>query len=247
LIITDEVLASATSTPSALPEAEVRIHLPGVHSHAPDGYALHSAAVNALPVARRRIVEPIGPQFSVRSTLASSLIASGAAMPVAWLLAELLAKPDPAASDFVAAAALWTGVIGLVFGALYSAWDDLWSGLWESAGRAALIGGAVGAAVGALSGAIAQWLLTALVEDLLRNATTSTDLLEMKLRMAYVAGWAVFGLGVGAACGTVTRSNRKLVNALAGGALGGAVGGFAFTYIGEWLNNDRIELAGSAR
>lgn len=238
LIITDEDLGSTSPATSAPSQIDVTVHSPGVNSQAPNGYGLPPVGVNAPPVAPRGIVGPIGPQFSVRSTLAASLIAAGAAMPAAWLLSELSAKPDPAATDLVAVAALWTGVTGLVFCALYSAWDDLASGLWEAAGRSALIGGAVGAAVGALSGAIAQWLVTAMLDDILRDATTSTDLLEMKLRMAYVIGWAVFGLGVGAACGAITRSNRKLLNSLVGGTLGGAVGGFAFTYIGEWLNDD---------
>ena len=121
-----------------------------------------------------------------------------------------------------AGAGLWIGgASGYCLNAAAAARDGAWARAARDAARGA-IAGALGGAIGLLAG---EALLGLLQGGLLGRASS----------------WATLGLGIGAGLGLAGRSRQRLAFGVAGGGLGGLVGGFLFEAIRRRLG-DRYDL-----
>src|SRR5581483_5846136 len=89
-----------------------------------------------------------------------------------------------------------------------------------------------GGLIGIIAGLLGGMLGLLIAEVLFQNISLSGDL----IRVARVAGWALFGLGVGIAPGIATWSARKTLASSIGGLIGGILGGLALTLLASLAN-----------
>lgn len=129
---------------------------------------------------------------------------------VAWALLDPVLRINPGRPTVDA---LINGaIIGVCIGGLTSAF----LGLMEGSVRRMLRGLAVGFVAGLLGGAIGL-----LAGELLFQAAGQAS-------AARIAGWAIFGMAIGASEGLLHRSGRRLLFGVLGGLAGGILGSLAF-------------------
>lgn len=172
----------------------------------------------------------------LRSPSRAPLVAAGAGVLLAWAVTEVLGLPDITYHGNIggdAVTALWTGVVGLLFGGTLLAFDSAVAGAWEVAARRFARAAAPMFAVSFGAGWIANLAYQKLAQDALERELRSGHLSKnnAELYLARGLGWALFGVGVGVTVGLITRSNKRAVNGALGGALGGLAGGLVFEFV----------------
>jgi len=175
-----------------------------------------------------------GPSLGFGGTLPNSIAAAVVAAIAGWGAFRLFFGGPQFTTDLVALTAKEIGLFGAIFAAVYAAWEDARSGVWEAAMRSALAGLALGAVAGAATGAAAQLVFEQLVENILEETDSLSNLAEAyssaDFYLTRALAWAIFGGGVGIALGVAERSSRKTFNAAIGGLIGGALGGLVYHY-----------------
>ncbi|OQY99751.1 MAG: hypothetical protein B6D41_00785 [Chloroflexi bacterium UTCFX4] len=155
--------------------------------------------------------------------LLSALLGGWAGL-VAWVILDLLvgrARLDTLLSGGITtaiyvSAAITGALVGLLAGMLISGLEK-----WNNSAKLSptLVGAGIGIGAGLLGGMLG--LLFA--EAMFQNLPVQGDLAQI----SRVAGWALFGLGVGIAPGIATWSARKTAASSVGGFIGGILGGLA--------------------
>lgn len=168
----------------------------------------------------------------------------------AWLLIEVLIKPDGESADTGQGKNILFGtILAVLIGMGITLWDPLISRDWRKLGRSALIAAPIMLVTGLLGGFIAGSLYRTMVTDLVDRLITKWTSLAMtsgmtdeqafnafvddvtsQLHWPRALAWMIVGVAVGVGVGAASRSWRRLLNTVVGGAVGGFVGGFAFDY-----------------
>lgn len=117
--------------------------------------------------------------------------------------------------------------VGITFGGLVVAALILAQEAGARSGLRMLFRGSLGAVGGALLGVVGFFL-----SSLLFGALTDGSEPGVFTLPARALGWCLFGACLGIAPGLVTRSDRRMLQGLLGGAFGGIVGGALF----EWIS-----------
>lgn len=161
----------------------------------------------------------------------SFLIAAAVGVLLGWGVTQILGVgqatffANKAASD--RSAAIWVGVIGVLYGATLLSFDRAVAGAWDAVAKRV----ATAAIPLLIVGYVAGYAANALYLQILQSASaTLTSDNDIRLYLARAAGWAVFGLGIGVTIGLVDRSKSRAINGAIGGALGGAAGGIVFQF-----------------
>ena len=166
----------------------------------------------------------------------SFLLAAAAGVILAWGVTQLLGIGQ--ASFFTSNAAadratgVWTGAIGLLYGSTLLAFDAVVAGAWEAAAKRVATAAVPLFGVGFAAGYAANALYLSIIESI----TSLTSANDVRLYLARIAGWAVFGLGVGVTIGLVSKSQKRAINGAIGGVIGGAAGGLVFQAVGANLH-----------
>lgn len=127
--------------------------------------------------------------------------------------------------------ALWSAVIALFVGLFLGIGEGVFYGSQEKAIKYALIGAGVSLVIGAISGYMAQWMYAEMLGD---------DPAEFTAAFVRGLGWALMGLGIGAAVGLIKPEMKRILFCSLGGLAGGFVGGFLFNYVGDVIPNDIV-------
>lgn len=93
------------------------------------------------------------------------------------------------------------------------------------------------ALVGAVCGAIGTFVAEAVFSSLASVA------FGMLLIVARTLGWAVMGIAAGICPGAVARSGKRVLYGIAGGAIGGGIGGIMFDTLGAITNTGTVSRA----
>lgn len=165
-----------------------------------------------------------------RSSLAGALLGY-VAIVGGWAVTEAAGIADGRSLGPIA---VYTAVLGAIYGLVVSSWADVAARIWDRAVVRAATGAAVGGLTGAMAGALSQVLFDALQK--------ANDPGALRFYLLRALTWAVFGAGIGISGGIAERSMRKAVNGLFGGLLGGAVGGAIFHWVSQ-----HVEAASQAR
>lgn len=189
--------------------------------------------VNATPLrGQRQFQIPAQAQSLLTNPRIAPVIAAVLSTFVGWMFAEILglgeADLGSSSGDLVFTSGIWIGFVGMIFGATMLTFDRIFAGAWEDALRRWAIAAGPMLVIGFMSGACAQLLYAAILPD---------DLFASNVRslsyLARVLGWALFGFGIGAGVGVLSRSSQRAVNGAIGGAVGGAVGGLIFEMLSQ--------------
>lgn len=127
--------------------------------------------------------------------------------------------------------ALWSAIIALFIGLFLGIGEGVFYGSKEKTVKYALIGAGVSTVIGLISGFLAQWMYS----EMLTNS--SSDIAAAFVRGL---GWAVMGLGIGAAGGLIKPEKKRILYCSLGGLIGGFLGGFLFNYVFEIIPNDIV-------
>lgn len=127
--------------------------------------------------------------------------------------------------------ALWSAVIALFIGLFLGIGEGVYYGSKEKAVKYALIGAGISLAIGFISGYLAQWMYSEMLSD---------DPADFTAAFVRGLGWAVMGLGIGAAVGLIKPEKKRILFCALGGLVGAFIGGFLFNYIGEIIPNDVV-------
>ncbi len=127
--------------------------------------------------------------------------------------------------------ALWTAVIALFIGLFFGIGEGVFYGSKEQAIKYALIGAGVSLVIGFVSGYLAQWMYAEMLSDDPEGFTA-----------AFVRGlgWAIMGLGIGAAVGLIKPEKKRILFCALGGLVGAFAGGFLFNYVCDIIPNDVV-------
>jgi hypothetical protein len=199
-------------------------------------------------VAGQPITGKIAPGTNVALDRRTSfLLAAAIGVVTGWLATiifgvnepKLLATPEGIDRHV----ALWTAAFGIFYGTTVLSFDRLVAGAWEAAGKRAAIAAAPFFGISYVAGYAAQALYGYFIGQI--DATTYNDYRFYLLRMA---GWVIFGLGIGLTVGLVDRSRSRTINSAIGGLLGGGLGGLLFQAASANLHtsNDVSQLIGLA-
>lgn len=175
------------------------------------------------------------------------LIASGVGVLAGWALGEITGTSEFVATSKSSAdlhTAIWTGLVGLVFGGVLLAFERAVGGAWEAAAsrfaKAAVPMFASSFAAGYIAQVVYGQIVQGIVEDALRSGSIPGNN-DVRLYLARALGWALFGLGVGVMVGVLNRTRKLAVNGALGGVIGGTAGGLIFQFVGA-----NLQLSGSA-
>lgn len=175
------------------------------------------------------------------------LIASGAGVFSGWALGEVTGTSEFLATSKSSAdlhTAIWTGLVGLVFGGVLLAFERAAGGAWEAAASRFAKAAAPMFVSSFLAGYLAQvvygQIVQGILEDALRSGSTPGNN-DVRLYLARALGWALFGLGIGAMVGVLNRTRKLAVNGALGGVIGGTAGGLIFQFVGA-----NLQLSGGA-
>ncbi len=127
--------------------------------------------------------------------------------------------------------AFWSAFIALFIGLFLGIGEGVFYGSKEKAIKYALTGAAISIAIGFISGYLAQWMYAEMLND------NSSDMTSAFVRGL---GWALMGLGIGAAVGLIKPELKRIIFCSVGGLVGAFVGGFLFNYIVALIPNDMV-------
>ena len=144
---------------------------------------------------------------------------------IAWTVLDPVLRIEPGSP--IVDALINGAIVGVCVGGLTSAF----LGLMEGSLKRTLRGLAVGLAAGLIGGAAGL-----LVGELLYQAAGQASAMR-------VAGWAVFGMAIGASEGLLSRSPRRLLFGILGGLAGGVLGSLAFLLVRDTLTGPDFSRA----
>lgn len=127
--------------------------------------------------------------------------------------------------------ALWSAVIALFVGLFLGIGEGVFYGSKEKAIKYALIGAGISLVMGFISGYFAQWMYAEALGD---------DPSDIAAAFIRGLGWAIMGLGVGAAVGLIKPEKKRILFCSLGGLVGAFVGGFLFNYVCDIIPNDVV-------
>ncbi len=127
--------------------------------------------------------------------------------------------------------ALWSAVIALFIGLFLGIGEGIFYGSTEKAVKYAAIGAGVSIVLGYISGYIAQFMYSEMLSD---------DPSDFAAAFVRGLGWAIMGLGIGAAIGLIKPEKKRMLFCALGGLGGGFLGGFLFNYICDIIPNDIV-------
>ena len=138
---------------------------------------------------------------------------------------------DALASVTRTSTALWTAVIALFIGLFFGIGEGVFYGSKEQAVKYALIGAGVSLVIGFVSGYLAQWMYSEMLSD---------DPEGFAAAFVRGLGWAIMGLGIGAAVGLIKPEKKRILFCALGGLVGAFIGGFLFNYVCDIIPNDVV-------
>lgn len=124
--------------------------------------------------------------------------------------------------------AIWSGVIALFIGLFLGIGEGVYYGSKQNAIKYAVIGAIISVVMGGISGYLAQWMYSTLLGE---------DPSDIAAAFVRAIGWAVMGLGIGAAVGLIKPEIRRIISCSIGGLIGAFIGGFLFNYIAKAVPN----------
>jgi ubiquitin-protein ligase len=127
--------------------------------------------------------------------------------------------------------AIWSAIVALFIGLSLGIGEGIFYGSKEKAIQYGLIGAGISIALGYASGYVAQWMYASLLGD--DSSTIAASFIRG-------IGWAVMGIGIGAAVGLIKPNLKRILYCCIGGAVGAFIGGFLFNFIGEVILNDMV-------
>jgi hypothetical protein len=164
------------------------------------------------------------------------LVASAIGVVLAWGATEAFGIAEihvESRTGADAVTALWTAVVGVMFGGTLLGFDSAAAGAWDVAAkrfaRAAAPMFGVAFVAGYVGNVIFLHIVQGVSEEAFRGASVTDN--DIRLYLARGLGWALFGAGIGVTIGFLNRSKRHAVNGALGGALGGAAGGVVFQFV----------------
>ena len=129
---------------------------------------------------------------------------------------------------------LWSAIIALFVGLFLGIGEGVFYGSKEKAVKYGAIGAAISVVLGFFSGYLAQWMYSALLGD------DPSLFLSSLIRGL---GWAVMGIGIGAAIGLIRPEKKRILFCGVGGLAGAFIGGFVFNYVCKIIPNDIVARA----
>ena len=129
---------------------------------------------------------------------------------------------------------LWAGVIALFIGLALGIGEGVFYGSKEKAAKYAALGAGISFVLGFISGDLAQLMYASMIKDY------SSEFASSLIRGL---GWAIMGLGIGAAVGLIKPEKRRILYCVLGGFVGAFLGGFVFNYIIKLVPNSVIARA----
>jgi hypothetical protein len=171
-----------------------------------------------------------------KNSIITGLIAGAIGGGIGAVAAEVLKNPERTNASTQAGlrveTGIWMLIVGACIGFVLAAWPGITAQAWGKAWRDGGFGALAGGVAGFIGGYVAQWLFSAMLDDL---DFTSQSEMENKLRLARMLAWGLLGAATGLGLG-LRDGPKKALNGLLGGAIGGAVGGLIF---------EQIELSGT--
>jgi hypothetical protein len=158
----------------------------------------------------------------------AAVATQGVAGCLAGLLAFLVMEPQRIAAEELHGGESLNSylTVGITFGGLVVAALVLAQEAGTRSGLRMLFRGSLGAVGGALLGVVGFFLSSLVFGSLTDGSDPGVFTLP-----ARAVGWCVFGACLGIAPGLISRSDRRMLHGLLGGAFGGMVGGALF----EWV------------
>lgn len=130
--------------------------------------------------------------------------------------------------------AMWSAVIALFIGLFLGLGEGIYYGSKEKTIKYVLIGAGVSLAIGFISGYLAQWMYSEMLPD---------DPSDIAAAFIRGLGWAIMGLGIGAAIGLIKPEKKRILFCALGGLGGAFIGGFLFNYVCDIIPNDVVARA----
>lgn len=124
--------------------------------------------------------------------------------------------------------AIWSAVIALFIGLFLGVGEGIYYGSKDKAIKYAVIGAVVSVVMGGISGYLAQTMYGTMLGD---------DPAPIVAALVRGLGWAIMGLGVGAAVGLIKPEIKRIIFCSIGGLVGAFIGGFLFNYIAKAVPN----------
>ncbi len=143
----------------------------------------------------------------------------------AWPIAELVVTNQARLGSYLVLQSVLGVAVGVVLGAAFGSAEGLFARDRRRMVSGALVGAAIGAVGGVVGSLAGQGFLLQTGERLMQSLRSQRGFARVVLPVSHAVAWAVLGLFVGACEGARSRSPRKIVVGLLGGALGGLVGG----------------------
>jgi hypothetical protein len=190
----------------------------------------------------------------LNNPIRSLLLAAGIGVLAAWALTEIFGLAELSAGSKTAAdvhVAIWTGVIGAVFGGTLLCFEAAAAGALEVAVKQFVRAVVPMFAAAFAAGFVANVVYLQIIQKVLEAELRGEEIAganDIRFYLARALGWALFGVGVGAMVGLLKRSNRQAINGAIGGAIGGTAGGIAFQLVSANLEagNSLSRLLGLA-
>ncbi|MCU1372339.1 MAG: ubiquitin--protein ligase [Ilumatobacteraceae bacterium] len=212
-------------------------------SAAPTGHHDGSYRPGTAPPGQSAALSSMG-----NNSIITGLIAGGIGGGIGAVIAEVLKSPDKMTADSETALRLNTGIwvmlAGATIGLVLAAWPALTAKAWGKAARDGAFGAVAGGIAGFIGGFAAQWLYSAMLEDM--DYTSSQSDMENRIRLSRMLAWGLFGAATGLGLG-IRDGAKKAFNGLLGGAIGGAIGGLIFQQIafsGDETSGFQVRLIG---
>jgi ubiquitin-protein ligase len=134
--------------------------------------------------------------------------------------------------------ALWSAILAMFLGLFLGLGEGIYYGSKGKTALYALIGAGLSLVIGFASGYLAQVLYAELLDEEASMFMSS---------LVRAAGWAVMGVGVGAAIGLIKPDKRRLLFCILGGLVGAFIGGFLFNYISDAVTLNTADTGTLAR
>jgi len=164
----------------------------------------------------------------------------------AWGGLEALLRAGEALGGYLFLALGEGMLIGLFFGFAFGTAE----GILVSDRKKALQGGLSGALLGILAGILVTVLIQGLLTGILAAGSFSRrTALELVIPLSRTLGWVLLGTAVGAVEGIRSRSGRRILIGIPGGAAGGLAGGALLEFLGQggfWGRGGGLLLMGGA-
>lgn len=174
-----------------------------------------------------------------RNSVVAGLVAGLIGGALGMMAAEVLKNPDSvqwgmSEAEMRVDSGISIAIVGAGLGFVLAGWEGFTSGSSQKGFIDGALGALVGAAAGFVGGYAAQWIYTAMLDDL---EFADSGSVENTLRVSRAVAWAIFGACLGGGLGA-KQGPTKIVNGVIGGAIGGAIGGLVFQEIELMVFND---------